>query len=74
MEVKNYKDLFSLCDQYIHDSGVSIQAFCRKSHVSPAYYYAWRRGILRMSSKMASRIRNHLQDVYQTLDSFLPYL
>lgn len=46
------------------DTGAKLSTFCRKTNISPTYYYAWMRGEIEVSDAMINRITAYLDEVY----------
>ena len=46
------------------DTGAKLSIFCRKTNISPTYYYAWMRGEVEVSDAIIDRITAYLDEVY----------
>lgn len=46
------------------DTGAKLSTFCRKTNISPTYYYAWMRGEVEFSAPLVERITAYLDEVY----------
>lgn len=46
------------------DTGAKLSTFCRKTNISPTYYYAWMRGEAEVSDAVINRITAYLDEVY----------
>lgn len=46
------------------DTGAKLSVFCRKTNISPTYYYAWMRGEVEISLEIINRITAYLDEVY----------
>ena len=46
------------------DTGAKLSTFCRKTNISPTYYYAWMRGEVDFSDAIIERITAYLDEVY----------
>ena len=49
---------------FLKDTGVSVTAFCRKTHISTSYYYKWLNDEVEFSSDICNRIGKYLDEVY----------
>lgn len=47
-----------------NDTGAKLSTFCRKTNISPTYYYAWMRGEVEVSDAIIDRITAYLDEVY----------
>ncbi len=57
-------DLRKRVKSFIHDTGATVTAFCKKIEISPTYYYKWINNNVEFSDQLISRINNFLNEVY----------
>lgn len=49
---------------FLEDTGATVTNFCKKTNISPTYFYKWMKRDIEFSDTIKSRIVKFLEDVY----------